>query len=331
MKQVIGFFIILLSIPVLILVQDAIVSEVSNADSFNEQMAKSIELTPPSIDIPVVMKDRNGSIFSEEYIQWREPFLLSEIPIFAQQLFLESEDNGFYDHRGYDVAAIARAFVINTAADNRSQGGSTITQQLVRMRFLSADKTYERKLIELFYAAELEKKSSKDEIFEMYLNEMYFGNQVYGIGAAAAYYFSRSLTELNNAEIAFISAIPNNPSLYDPLHHFDRTKKRQELLLDILERKKVLTLDEAIALKEMPIELMLKKKVNEFPAYSTYVLTELEELIGKTEGFENKIKENTSEEDKKKIAGQLKARTAEVLSTGIIIETALDPSKQRKR
>ena len=79
----------------------------------------------------------------------------------------------------------------------------------------------------------------------MYLNEMYFGNQVYGIGAAATYYFSRPLSELNEAEIAFIAAIPNNPTLYDPLQHFERTKIRQELLLDILVKNDVLTIEEA--------------------------------------------------------------------------------------
>ena len=294
MKQVIGFLIILLSIPILILVQKEIAAEVNNTSSFNEQIIDSIELTSPIFNVPVVMKDRNGFIFSEEYIEWREPLLLSEIPIFARRLFLESEDNGFYKHRGYDVTAIARAFVVNAATDNLSQGGSTITQQLVRMRFLSIDKTYERKLIELFYAAELEKQSSKDEIFEMYLNEMYFGNQVYGIGAAATYYFSRPLSELNEAEIAFISAIPNNPTRYDPLQHFERTKNRQELLLDILVRNDVLTIEEASSHKEMPIELVIKKKENQYPAYSTYVFSELKELISESEGFAKKITEAIS-------------------------------------
>ena len=96
LKQVIGFLIILLSIPILILVQKEIAAEVNNTNSFNEQIIDSIELTSPIFNVPVVMKDRNGFIFSEEYIEWREPLLLSEIPIFARQLFLESEDNGFY-------------------------------------------------------------------------------------------------------------------------------------------------------------------------------------------------------------------------------------------
>src|SRR5690606_15573172 len=143
----------------------------------------------PPLTVPVAMKDRNGLLFAEEYVEWRDPLPLDAIPLFAQQLFLESEDQGFFEHRGYDVAAIVRAFAVNAVSDDTKQGASTITQQVVRMRFLSTEKTYERKLTELFYAAELEKQSTKDEILEMYLNEMFFGNQVYGIGAAATYYF----------------------------------------------------------------------------------------------------------------------------------------------
>lgn len=325
-----GFSLILLSIPILILIQKAIATEVTSTDLFNEQILDSIELRSPSIDLPIVMKDRHGTIFSEEYIEWREPLLLSEIPVFARQLFLASEDNGFYEHRGYDVTAIARAFVVNASTDKLSQGGSTITQQLVRMRFLSADKTYERKLTELFYAAELEKRSSKDEILEMYLNEIYFGNQVYGLGAAATYYFGRPLTELNKAEVAFISSIPNSPTRYDPLQQFEQTKTRQELLLDILARDNVLTIEEASALKEIPIELIIKRKETNFPAYSTYVLSEVVELIGHSEGYTKKIADATSVSEEKRIEMLLKERSVAVLASGIFIETALDPVKQQQ-
>ena len=183
------------------------------------------------------MTDRNGRIFAEEYVEWRHPLPLDSIPEFMQQLFLVSEDQGFFEHKGYDVAAIVRAFAVNARSDDMSQGGSTITQQLVRMRFLTTEKTYERKFKELLYAAELEKQSTKEEILEMYLNEMFFGNQVYGIGAAATYYFDRPLDKLNPAEMAFIAAIPNNPSRYDPLRDFEQTKKRQERLLSVLSIK----------------------------------------------------------------------------------------------
>lgn len=330
LKQVIGIVIILVFIPILLVVQDAISVELVSANSFNNQIGDSIELSSPTVHVPVAMTDRNGVVFAEEYVEWREPLPLASIPLFVQQLFLESEDTGFFEHRGYDVAAIVRAFAVNTATDDVRQGASTITQQVVRMRFLSTEKTYERKLTELFYAAELEKQSTKDEIFEMYLNEMYFGNQVYGIGAAATYYFSQSINELNEAQLAFIAAIPNNPSLYDPLVHFDQTKKRQERLLSLLAKNGVITAEEADTYKNMTIELQLKQKENNFPTYSTYVLSELSELIATAEGFTAMIEDAEDESERIALEAKVKQRTAEVLASGLIIETALDPNKQQQ-
>jgi penicillin-binding protein 4 len=197
MKQNIGLIIICLATPILFIVLNAITDELGNMDSFKHRLSDSVELSSPEAPLPIAMKDRNGTVFAAEYVEWREPLPLTSIPFFVRQLFLDSEDTGFFEHRGYDVAAIARAFAVNTVSDDIRQGASTITQQLVRMRFLSTDKTYERKLTEVFYASELEKQASKEEILEMYLNEMYFGHQVYGIGAAATYYFSKPLNELN--------------------------------------------------------------------------------------------------------------------------------------
>lgn len=328
LKQFIGFIFILLTIPILFIVQKAIAVELRSADSFNEQMNKSIELSSPVINNPLALKDRNGLIFAEEYIEWRDPVPLSTIPIFVRQLFLESEDSGFFEHRGYDIAAIVRAFAVNTVTDDIRQGASTITQQVVRMRFLSTEKTYERKLTELFYAAELEKQSSKDEILEMYLNEMYFGNQVYGISAAATYYFSKSLNKLNEAELAFLAAIPNNPTMYDPIKHFDQTKIRQERLLSILLKNRSITVDEAELYKNTIVQLNLKQKVNAFPAYSTYVLAELTDLIAQSEGLSEGITNASSDAEKNALEALVKQRTAEVLSKGLIIETALNPGKQ---
>lgn len=330
MKQVFGFIIILIAVPILWFVQKAIADEWQHADSFKHQISDAIELSSPPVDVPIVMKDRHGHIFAEEYVEWREPLPLSDIPLFVRQLFLESEDRGFFEHRGYDVAAIVRAFAVNATNDGVRQGASTITQQLVRMRFLSTDKTYERKVTELLYAAELEKQATKEAILEMYLNEMYFGNQVYGIGAASTYYFSKPLHELNEAEMAFIAAIPNNPSLYDPLDHFERTKQRQERLLSTLAKSGFLTGEEADVFATMPIELQVKKKVNQFPAYQTYVLAELSDLIAESEGVKDKIANADSDAERTALLAQVKQRRDELVTKGMVIETALDPHKQRQ-
>ncbi|MER2091045.1 MAG: transglycosylase domain-containing protein [Sporosarcina sp.] len=330
LKQIIGFIFILFSIPILFVVQEAIAIELKTVNSFQGKMSETIALSSGTVNAPVTMKDRNGLIFAEEYVEWRDPLPLASIPLFARQLFLESEDTGFFEHRGYDVAAIARAFAVNTATDAVRQGASTITQQVVRMRFLSTEKTYERKVTELFYAAELEKQSTKDEILEMYLNEMYFGNQVYGISAAATYYFSKPIEELNKAELAFLAAIPNNPSLYDPLKHFERTKIRQERLLSILTKNGVISAEEYEVHKNTVIELKLKKKANAYPAYSTYVLAELADLIAKSEGLSEKIANAKNASEKAALEEISRQRTIDVLSTGLIIETALNPGKQRR-
>ncbi|MFS0576554.1 transglycosylase domain-containing protein [Sporosarcina sp. 179-K 3D1 HS] len=329
MKQLAGFLMIIFTFPILFIVQKAIAEEWKSVDSFQMQMSESIELSPPPITVPVVMKDRNGLIFSEEYVEWRDPLPLEDIPIFVQQLFLESEDKGFFEHRGYDVAAIVRAFAVNAANDDLKQGASTITQQVVRMRFLSTEKTYERKLTELFYAAELEKQFSKQDILEMYLNEMYFGNQVYGIGAAATYYFSKPLQELTEWELAFLAAIPNNPSLYDPLRNFDNTKRRQERLLATLAKNGIITDEDSATYNKQAIVLNVKKKEKAFPVYSTYALSELSELIAQSEGLSKQLDHANDENEKIAIRTAIAARTSEVLASGIIIETALDPRKQR--
>lgn len=330
LKRITGFFIIILAIPILIIIHREIAAELNVASSFNLNISNTIDISKPIVKIPAAMRDHNGSIFSEEYSDWINPVDLSEIPLFVQQLFLDSEDAEFYTHRGYDVSAIARALVTNTATNALKQGGSTITQQLVRMRFLSTEKTYERKLTEIFYAAKLEKQSSKNEIFEMYLNEMYFGNRVYGIDAAATYYFNRPLVALNEAEIAFISAIPNNPSLYNPLVNFELTKSRQERLLDTLVKSNRITEKEADSYKKMPIDLVVKSKEKQFPAYSTYVLKELESLISVSEGFSTRLANSKDAISKITITEELKERTAEVLGSGIIIDTALNPIKQEQ-
>lgn len=319
---------ILVATPLLFITQRAIVAEIDVAETMKSNLAETVQFTAPSYELPIMMKDRDGDVFSEVYVEWRTPLPLPGIPLFAKQLFLESEDNQFYTHRGYDISAIIRAFIANSKTDRLQQGGSTITQQLIRMQYLTTDKTYERKIVELLYAAELEKQMTKDEILEAYLNEMYFGNRVYGIGAAATYYFNRPIQELNDAEIAFISAIPNNPSLYDPLVNFKGTKARQERLLDTMQKNDVITMKEAEQLKGMPIQLSLKTKINNHPMYSDYVMKEFKALIAQKEGLSKKMAYAENADEKKPLQIMLDERIAQVLREGIIIDTALHPIKQ---
>ena len=328
MKKACGFFIILLSLPALWWISTHIRTEINSAKAHEEQIVDAIHLPEVQSQLPVILIDQNGETFSEEYVEWRQPLTLQEIPQIAQEIFIASEDANFYEHIGFDLSAIIRAMVANSNANSTSQGGSTITQQLVRMRYLSDEKTYERKLTELFYSYELEKEFDKDAILTMYLNESYFSNQVYGIGGAATYYFQKPLQELSVAEIAFIAAIPNNPSLYNPLKNFDKTKARQERLLDTLAASGAITTEDATTYKAETITLNVKNKVQNYPMYSTYVLQELRWLVAEKEGYADRLAKAQSEEEKKKIKTQLDDRLNTLFQNGLTIHTALDPNKQ---
>lgn len=329
MRQFIGISTIVLALPIMIFLYTQIGSEIHAATQFQTQVKGSIQLTEPSFSSPVAMKDRNGKIFSEEYVEWRKPLDYEDIPFFLQELFIQSEDTDFYEHVGYDLSAIVRAVVSNSSAQQSRQGGSTITQQLVRMRYLTEEKTYERKVTELLYAYELEQVSSKEKILEMYMNEMYFSNQVYGIGAAATFYFQKNLVECTEAEMAFLAAIPNNPSLYNPLKNFNETKLRQELLLDVLAKNGTITQEQSNEFKSQKITLKTKQKVQQYPSYSTYVIKELSDLIAEKDGFAERLEKAQDPAVKDLIKAELKSKVDEIVSNGVTIETSLDPLKQQ--
>ncbi len=327
MKQVVGYLLIICSFPILILLGKQIWKEIDIVNAYEEQIQQKIQLPEITSQLPVTMLDKDGNVFNEEYVEWRLPLQLEVIPDIIKQIYLLSEDKEFFSHIGFNLSAITRAILVNSSQQSNDQGGSTITQQLVRMRYLTEEKTYERKLTELFYSYHLEQMYEKEAILEMYLNEIYFSNQVYGIGAAATYYFQQPLAELSVAQMAFLAAIPNNPSLYDPLQHFDNTKARQERLIDILAENNVITSEEAKMYKAEKIVLNLKNKIQKSPAYSTYVLNELKTLIADNEGLEEKLHTN-NEKEKAEAEKQLNSKLQQLLQSGVIIHTALDSTKQ---
>ncbi len=156
---------------------------------------------------------------------------IKEIPVNVTAAIVSIEDKKFYQHSGIDIKAIARAFIAMVRDGEVSQGGSTITQQLARGVFLTQEKTWQRKMEEIFMATELEKKYSKDQILEFYLNNIYFGNGYYGIQAASKGYFDTEIANLNLSKQTYLCAIPNNPTLYDPVINSDNTIKRRNRIL----------------------------------------------------------------------------------------------------
>ena len=154
-----------------------------------------------------------------------------QIPELVKQAFVSIEDKRFYKHHGFDPLAIIRAAKSIISNESITQGGSTITQQLARNIYLTHTVRWERKVEEIFIAHAMEREYSKDELLEFYINNIYFSNGCYGIEAASQKYFSRSVSDLNLSETAFLCAIPNNPSIYDPLTHADKTIERRNLIL----------------------------------------------------------------------------------------------------
>lgn len=195
-----------------------------------------------------------------------------DIPKYAVQAMVCTEDRKFLEHDGVDLLANIRAAIV--LIKNRGeihQGGSTITQQLARTVFLSNEVTWERKITEIFVAMALERKYSKTQIMEFYLNNIYFANGYYGIQAAAVGYFGKGVGELSLSQIAFICAIPNNPTDYDPVTNFKYTMMRRDKVLDQMRDEGAIgeeeyreALEEKITLKQG------KREIRDYAESYTY-------------------------------------------------------------
>jgi penicillin-binding protein 2D len=166
----------------------------------------------------------------------REPVHLAQIPRSLIQATLAAEDQTFYHHFGFSVRGITRAIWANLQAGHVTQGASTITQQLARNLYLTHDRTWSRKIKEALLTIQLELHYNKDEILEMYLNKIYYGNGAYGVNRAAEIYFHKRLQDLNLAECTFLVGIPRGPVYYSPYDHFRRAKDRQQKILFLMAK-----------------------------------------------------------------------------------------------
>ena len=174
---------------------------------------------------------------------------IDRVPAFLQQAVLAVEDARFYEHRGVDYRSIARAVVTDVLKGKLVQGGSTITQQLIKNKFLSSARTLDRKLKEADMALEFEKRYSKRQILEMYFNEIYFGNGAYGIVQAARLYFDKSPEELNEGECILLAGVPKNPSRYNPFGKPADVVLRREIVLKRMADLHLITPQRRLALQ----------------------------------------------------------------------------------
>ena len=198
-----------------------------------------------------------------------------DIPKGVKAAIISIEDKKFYKHHGVDFKAIIRAAVAMVRDQKISQGGSTITQQLARTVFLSNEKTWQRKIAEMFIAVGLEKKYSKEQILEYYLNNVYFANGYYGIEAAARGYFSKGVSELELADQALLCGIPNNPTIYNPVEHPENAiSRRDRILKQMYDDGKILwdTYDEQRQ-KTLTLNRPKRQKYDYVETYTYYCAT----------------------------------------------------------
>jgi 1A family penicillin-binding protein len=175
--------------------------------------------------------DDNDELLTELHVERRIFVPLARIPKSLKDAIIATEDRRFYSHWGIDPVGIARAVYQNYRRGRIVEGGSTITQQLTKVLFLTPDKSLERKLKEAILALELERRYSKTRILEMYLNQVYFGHGAYGVEAAARTYFGKSVSDLTLQESALLAGLPRAPSSYSPFEHPDAARRRREVVL----------------------------------------------------------------------------------------------------
>jgi len=179
----------------------------------------------------ITLLDKDGNEIGHRGPYIGKPMKLGQMPSYVGDAFLAIEDERFYEHAGTDNKAILRALFENTRSGEKSQGGSTLTQQLVKNIVLSPEKSYRRKFQEAILARDMEAVLSKPEILELYINRIPMGPRVFGVEAAAQKYFGKSAEDLNLAEAAMLAGLPQAPSRYNPSEHYDRALNRSRLVL----------------------------------------------------------------------------------------------------
>lgn len=183
------------------------------------------------LQTPLRVYSRDGRLMAQIGEKRRTPVVYDEIPEIVIHAFLAAEDDRFFEHPGFDYQGIARAAFNLILTGSRSQGGSTITQQLARAYFLTRDRSFVRKAREIILALQIEKKFTKEEILALYLNKIFLGQRAYGVGAAAEVYFGKSLKDLDIAEAAMIAGLPKAPSALNPISNIERATERRAYVL----------------------------------------------------------------------------------------------------
>ncbi|MGH8239473.1 MAG: penicillin-binding protein 1A, partial [Steroidobacteraceae bacterium] len=188
------------------------------------------------MQVPLRVFTASGELIAQIGEQRRIPVTYEQIPPMLRQAFLAAEDDAFFGHSGVDYLGILRAVLVNLVSAEKAQGASTITQQAARNMFLTLDKTWRRKLAELFVTWRMEREFSKQEILGLYLNVIYFGQRAYGVAAASEAFFGKSLDELSVSEVATLAGVPQAPSRYNPITNPELAQVRRGYVLNRMHK-----------------------------------------------------------------------------------------------
>src|SRR3981081_2838685 len=207
---------------------------------------------------------------------------LSDIPKVMRDATIDAEDASFYDNPGFDIRAVVRATYQWVRSGSPQSGASTITQQLVKNTLLGPEQTAERKIKEAFLAMELTRRYSKDQILEMYMNEILYGNRAYGIEAAAETYFAKPAKELNLAEASLLAGLPQAPSYYDPYTNLQAAKERQSYVLEQMVHTGAISVAQRDQALKPELKLVPASQIGpqEAPHFVTYVRQLVEQQFG---------------------------------------------------
>lgn len=228
--------------------------------------------------------DVRGQPIGEFYHQRRVIVALDQIPPHVIDAFLAAEDARFFKHKGVDVFAIIRAFFANLRKGEIREGGSTITQQLVRGVLLTSERTWKRKIREAILAYQVERNHTKEEILYLYLNQIYFGHGNYGIGAASRDYFGKGVGELNLAEAALLAGLPRSPSRSSPYRDFFSAMERQRYVLRRMYKEGFITETAYQESLQTPIRLTPSPDLNS--QIAPYFVEHVRQIVGDQYGFD---------------------------------------------
>lgn len=268
------------------------------------------KLNLAKLDVPVSSKilDKDGNVITELGKEQRIKVSYKEIPKVVEDAFLSTEDVRFYSHNGVDLKRVFGAVLANITGGFGSQGGSTITQQLVKNAFLSPKKTIKRKVQEWYLAFQLEQKYSKHQILEMYLNKVYFSNGlggqgVYGIEKASETYFGKKIDKITLPEAAILAGMVQSPNYYNPAKHPEQAQQRRNIVLNQMLKYKYITKAEYNQSINIPIKNLIKTKLETPTQYQAFI----DEVIKEVQERKN----------------------INIYTDGLVVETTLDTKSQK--